>query len=58
MLFLSGMNPNFENIEIFYKKQIKLGETVSILYSNENGVSTVAIKSKDGSALNAILKFS
>ena len=53
-----GMSLEFSDIEIFYKKQIKLKETVSMFYSNEEGINTVCIKSEDGSALHAILRFS
>ena len=48
---------NFESIEIYYKKQIKLGDTISCFYSNEDNVHTVVIKSKDEKILHAILKF-
>lgn len=47
----------FENIEIYYKKQIKIGETVCCYYSNSNNIHTVCIKSEDGKNLHAILKF-
>lgn len=48
---------NFSNIEIYYKKQVRLGDTISAFYSNDNGIHTVAIKSKDEKTLHAILKF-
>ncbi len=48
---------NFENIEIYYKKQIKIGETVSCYYSNRNNIHTVCIKSEDKKNIHAILKF-
>ncbi len=47
----------FENIEIYYKKQIKLGETVCCYYSNSGDTHTVSIRSQDGKNIHAILKF-
>lgn len=55
--FPKGVSFDFKDIEIFYKKQIKFGETVSMYYSNDGGVNTVCIKSKDGTVLHSILKF-
>jgi medium-chain acyl-[acyl-carrier-protein] hydrolase len=46
----------FDNFEILYKKEIKFNETVNFLYSFENDVHTVAIKSEDNSILHAIIK--
>ena len=48
---------NFSNIEIYYKKQIKFKETVSVYYLEENQTHTICIKSKDGKTLHAVLKF-
>ena len=48
---------NFDNLEIQYKKQIKLGDTVALFYSKEDNVHTVCIKSQDEKTLHAILKF-
>lgn len=48
----------FDNIEIYYKKQIKLGDTVSVFYSKEDNSHIVTIKSQDEKTLHAILKFS
>lgn len=48
---------DFENVEIYYKKQIKIGEEISIYCKTENNVHTVSIKSKDEKDLHAILKF-
>ncbi len=48
---------NFENIEIYYKKQIKLGETIACFYEKKENEHIVAIKSQDGKTLHAILKF-
>lgn len=55
--FPEGENTKFENIEIYYKKQIKLGETISVFYSKENEIHTVSIKSQDEKTLHAVLKF-
>ena len=46
-----------KDIEIYYKKQIKIGETVRCYYSNNDEAHTVYIKSQDGKNLHAILKF-
>lgn len=55
--FPKDLDLNFSNFEIFYKKQIKLGETVSIFYSNNDNIHTISIKSQDEKTLHAILKF-
>ena len=47
----------FTKIDIMYKKEIKLNETVKCFYSNENGTHTVSIKSEDETVLHAIIKF-
>ena len=47
----------FKKIDIMYKKEIKLGETVKCLYSNEDETHTVSIKSEDETILHAIIKF-
>ncbi len=44
-----------DNIEIMYKKQIKLNDPIVCLYSNENNKNTVTIKSKDEKTLHAII---
>lgn len=46
----------FNNIEIMYKKGIKLGNTVKCLYSFENNTHFVTIKSEDEKFLHAIIK--
>ncbi len=51
------INVNFSNIEIYYKKQIKLGEDIACFYKKENDSHIVAIKSIDGNTLHVILKF-
>ena len=47
----------FKKIDIMYKKEIKLDDTVKCFYSNENSVHTVVIKSEDETILHAIIKF-
>lgn len=47
----------FKKIDIMYKKEIKLDDTVKCFYSNEDGSHTVAIKSEDETVLHAIIKF-
>lgn len=49
-------NIDFNNIEIMYKKEIKLGETIKCLYSNIDDEHYVTIKSKDEKILHAIIK--
>ena len=47
----------FKILDIMYKKEIKLDETVKCFYSNENGVHTVSIKSEDEKFLHSIIRF-
>lgn len=51
------VNVNFSNIEIYYKKQIKIGETISIFYTKEENTHVVTIESKDEKTLHSVLKF-
>lgn len=51
------MKMDFENFEIYYKKQIKQNDIISVYYKDVNNVHTVCIKSKDEKDLHAILKF-
>ena len=44
------------NIEILYKKQIKLDDEIKCLYSKENDVKTISIKSNDNKELHSIIK--
>lgn len=55
--FPNNIKIKFDNLEIYYKKQIKLGETVSIFYLNEENSHIVCIKSKDERTIHAVLKF-
>ncbi len=48
---------NFDKLEIYYKKQIKIGETIHCLYKQEGNSHIIAIKSQDEKTLHAILKF-
>lgn len=52
------IKPNFNNIEIYYKKQVKLGNIVSCFYAKEGEEHIISIKSQDEKTLHAILKFS
>lgn len=49
---------DFSEVQIMYKKEIKLGEKVKALYSysEEEGTHIVAIKSEDESVLHSIIK--
>lgn len=47
----------FENLEIYYKKQTKFGEKVSCFYSKDGDIYTVAIKNLEGNILHAIIRF-
>ena len=49
------LNDEFNNIEIMYKKAIRLGDTSKCLYSFENNKHTVVIKSLDGKNLHCIV---
>ena len=44
------------NIEIMYKKQVKLGDEIVCNYTKEDNQNIVTIKSKDESMLHAIIK--
>lgn len=47
----------FNNFEIMYKKEIKLGETINLYYSLEEDVNIIVIKSEDDKILHSIIKF-
>jgi len=48
---------DFKNIEIMYKNEVKLGDTLLGFYTkNENNEHFVTIKSKETNTLNAIIK--
>lgn len=46
----------FNNVEIMYKKEIKLGETVKCEYAKQDNENIIAIKSEDAKNLHAIIK--
>ena len=50
-------NSKFSNVEIMYKHEAKLGDTVSLLYCNtEKNEHIVTIKNKEDGKLHAIVK--
>lgn len=49
-------NTVFNNLEIVYKKEIKLKENINCYYSLENNKHIVTIKSEDDSTIHAIVK--
>lgn len=50
-------NMNFSNVEIMYKHESKLGDTISVFYSNtEKNEHIITIKDKEGKKLHAIIK--
>lgn len=51
-------NQLFNNIEILYKKELKLNDTVKFLYSEESGTHIITIKSLDDKILHTIIKLS
>jgi len=51
-------NTEFNNINIMYKKEMKLGENVKIYYSKKDNKYTISIKSHDNSLLHAIIVLS
>ena len=51
-------NTEFNNVEIMYKKEIKLGETVKCNYEKVENENIIAIKSEDEKNLHAIVKLS
>lgn len=51
-------NYSFDNIEIMYKKEVKLDETIKCLYSFNGKEHIVTVKNLDCSTLHAIVKLS
>ena len=49
------LSNEFNNIEIFYKKEIKYGEIINCYYSFEDNKHIVTIKSEDNSILHSII---
>lgn len=51
------LNVNFSNVEIMYKHEAKLGDTISLFYSStERNEHIITIKDKKGEKLHAIVK--
>lgn len=48
-------NNDFKNIEIMYKKEIKLGDVVNCYYSFNNNIHYVTIKSEDNAFVHGII---
>ena len=51
-------NMEFNNVEIMYKKEIKLGEAVKCNYTKLEKENIITIKSEDEKVLHAIVKLS
>jgi len=50
-------NSDFKNVEVLYKHELKLGDTISCFYTKlDNGEHIVVIKNKEIGVLNAIVK--
>ena len=49
-------NHSFDNLEVIYKKEIKLKENINCYYSFEGDMHIVTIKSADNSTVHAIVK--
>lgn len=49
-------NNEFNNIEIMYKHEAKLGESLNIFYAKQEDACIVTIKNKDDDKLNCIVK--
>ena len=49
---------NFSHVEIMYKRECKLGDHITCLYSFENGQHIITIKSEDEKQLHAIIQLS
>lgn len=50
------LNTSFNDIEIMYKKEVKLGEQIRCLYTMQNDIHIITIKSNDLSTVHAIIK--
>lgn len=49
-------NNQFNNFEILYKKEIKLGDKIKCYYSFEDNFHIISVKSNDSNTLHAIIK--
>ena len=52
-----ALSKEFDNFEIMYKKEIKLGETVKAIYTKEEDCHYVTIKNEDETVLHSVIKF-
>ena len=43
--------------EIYYRKEIKYGQSVRCFYSKDGQNHTVAVKSEDGEVLHALIRY-
>lgn len=50
------VSENFNNVEIMYKREVKLGETLELFYYEENNSAFVTMKNKDTNKLCCIVK--
>ena len=46
----------FDNVQIMYKKEIKLGDTVNCKYANVEGKNIIVIESENGETMHAIIQ--
>jgi len=49
-------NTDFKNIEIMYKHEAKLGDTLNLFFANQDNANFVTIKNKDDDKLHCIVK--
>lgn len=49
-------NSDFKNVEIMYKHEAKLGETLNLFYGKQDNVNVVTIKNNDNDKLHCIVK--
>lgn len=54
----SYLQSDFQHVEIMYKHEIKLADTVKCLYAKVEDAHYVTIKSEDEKCLHAIIKLS
>lgn len=49
-------NPNFNNVEIMYKHEAKIGENIKLFYSKDEEINIITIKNSDDNRLHCIIK--
>jgi len=49
-------NTDFKNVEIMYKHEAKLGDTLNLFYAKQDNANFVTIKNKDDDKLHCIVK--